>query len=833
MYVADTKCLLADGFLASIDEPSSAAPSDEPKTPMKIPKKIPKRIIQNAAGIAVFTCMRSGLWMTGSGGSGILIARKSDGTWSPPSGIMLHTPTLSFIIGVDVYDCVLVVNSLSALESITQPRVTLGEDIGLKSGPLVPMDMPGTESEINLRELGNTVLTYMKARGQAQVVNLNGCILTERANENERFYESTSITQMDILAGNVSRQVEETQPLSEVIKLAEGRTDFDPAVIAKIAVEPAPGDARIASPESTPHSPRPFGIPQADDPDPFGVLALEMAGLEIREAGSRLRPASSQLDFHARPPSSALSKNYRQSGDTFLTKSNRESYMSSRTVKSQVTDACTQTDTGNTPETSPSPSRSVDSQEHMAFEKIPERTRRGEEQEDDDDVDYMTVDLTPLKHLSHPRASNEVVVADAATTTDTTTEPARDSTKLGPPTADEEMDRRSKASSHYGEDDDGEVSNDETDDDDDDDEEPIVFEVAAVQPTRTQAVASRMIQARGNMVTIPKRIPPPLPARNPARASMTSKSDQSGDAASFRSSLHQKPSNSDLGTDIDGQERLSMDIRSVEKLTVESRSPSPATEAKVEVPQVDERQPAETGSKGTEVPEIEDRQPAETTVKDAVATENQLEMKEGEEDKVEEAEPKAETKVQELQTEELCTKEAKTEERKTDKPRAEGTSLDEAKTEAKVDEPRIEETKTKTKTKVEEPTIEESGIEQSKIEELKSEEPRSDDLTREDSKNEKFEDAPATPTHGTSSSSDSHNKARLSIDTGATDARSSFEESSYTTPPTSERHFSADDDYDMDETPKKSSQDEQPVTGEKRDVSGPVDAPATNGVTAA
>jgi hypothetical protein len=742
---------------------------------------------------------------------------------------MLHTPTLSFIIGVDVYDCVLVVNSLSALESITQPRVTLGEDIGLKSGPLVPMDAPGTELEINLRELGNTVLTYMKARGQAQVVNLNGCILAERANENERFYESTSITQMDILAGNVSRHVEETQPLSEVIKLAEGRTDFDPAVIAKIAVEPAPGDARIASPESTPHSPRPFGIPQADDPDPFGVLALEMAGLEIREAGSRLRPASSQLDFQARPPSSALSKNYRQSGDTFLTKSNRESYMSSRTVKSQVTDACTQTDTGNTPETSPSPSRSVDSQEHMAFEKIPERTRRGEEQEDDDDIDYMTVDLTPLKHLSHPRASHEVVVADAATTTDTT-EPARDPTKLGPPTADEEMDRRSKASSHYGEDEDGEVSNDETDDDGDDDEEPIVFEVAAVQPTRTQAVASRMIQARGNMVTIPKRIPPPLPARNPARASMTSKSDQSGDAASFRSSLHQKPSNSDLGADIDGQERLSMDARSVEKVTVESRSPSPETEAKVEIPQVDERQPAETGSKDTEAPKVEDRQPVETTVKDADAPETQLEMKE-KEDTVEEAESKAEPKVQELQTDELCTKEVKIEEPETDKPKAEEPNLDEAKTEAKVDEPTIEETKTKTKTKVEEPTIEESRIEQPKRDELKPEEPRPEDLKREDSRSEKFEDAAATPTHEASSSSDSHNKARLSIDTGATDTRSSFEESSYTTPPTSERHFSADDD--VDETPKKSGKDEQPVPDEKRDVSAPVDAPATNGVTAA
>src|SRR5687767_7973000 len=151
-------------------------------------KKIPRRIIQNAAGIAVFTCMRSGLWMTGSGGSGILIARKSDGTWSPPSGIMLHTPTLSFVIGVDIYDCILVVSDLAALEAIIRPRVTLGEDVGLASGQSVAFD--SEDSDFKWTDPGATVLTYLKARGQHQNVNLTGCILTERANENERFYGS-------------------------------------------------------------------------------------------------------------------------------------------------------------------------------------------------------------------------------------------------------------------------------------------------------------------------------------------------------------------------------------------------------------------------------------------------------------------------------------------------------------------------------------------------------------------------------------------------------------------------------------------------------------------
>ncbi|PNY30042.1 SH3 domain-containing protein, partial [Tolypocladium capitatum] len=516
-----------------------------PQTPVKVLKKIPKRIIQNAAGIAVFACMRSGLWMTGSGGSGILIARKSDGTWSPPSGILLHTPTLSFIIGVDVYDCVLVVNNLAALESITRPRVTLGEDVGLTNGPSVSPD--SDEVHIRWKELGNTVFAYMKARGQHQAVNLHGCILTERANENERFY-GNNVTQMDILAGNVGRYVDETRPLSEVIKMAEGRTDFDAAVIDRATTQPAPGDAVIASPQSTtPVSPSPaFGILKADDPDPFGVLALEMAGLEIREAGTLPRPASSQFEFHPTPLSPSMSKFNRQSVETFVTRSNRASVMSSRTVKSQVTDACTQTDVANTPETTPSPSQSDDGRGHVSIERMPEVM-------EDEEVDYTRIDLTPLRHLGQ---EHSIGAADASASTATT---ERDTHKPTPvASGDDDVDEAERGPGVYEMNGEEEEETNDADDEDDlndlDDEEPVVFEVAAVRPARTQAVASRVIHARGNMVTIAKRVPPPLPTRSPARNSRSSKSDMGGDVAGVLSPLRQAFSEADLRADEDEEQ---------------------------------------------------------------------------------------------------------------------------------------------------------------------------------------------------------------------------------------------------------------------------------------
>lgn len=482
--------------------------------------------------------------MTGSGGSGILIARKSDGTWSPPSGIMLHTPTLSFIIGVDIYDCVLVVNNLDALESITKPRVTLGEDVGLMSGPLVGLD--SDEAHIRWKDLGNTVFTYMKARGQTQNVNLNGCILAERGNENERFYEKV-VSQMDILAGNVARHVEETKPLFEVIKMAEGRTDYEHAVIRKMAAEVAPGDAMIATPKSsTPASPRgTFGIPNADDPDPFGVLALEMAGLEIREAGSKLRPTSSQFDFNPTPTSPAFSRFNRQSVDTYATRSNRGSYMSQRTVKSTMSDAGTQTDVGATPETTPSPGPSDDGHRASSVQ-MPEVIEEAEE------VDYTKVDLTPLRHLSGNHSPVSVTSHSSTTPVD------QDRLQVEKPSSRHDADN---ASSNYDGDDDDKTSSRDADDEDEldddfeeDDEEPVVFEVAAVQPARVQAVASRVVHAKGNVVNIPKRIPPPLPMRSPARASRSSKSEI-GDISNLRSPLRQAHSEADMKSDDDDEKK--------------------------------------------------------------------------------------------------------------------------------------------------------------------------------------------------------------------------------------------------------------------------------------
>lgn len=80
--------------------------------------------------------MRTGFMISGAGGSGIVLARLPDGSWSGPSGILLHTLGVGFLVGADIYDVVLILRTHKAVQTFAHPRVTLGGEITVAAGPV-------------------------------------------------------------------------------------------------------------------------------------------------------------------------------------------------------------------------------------------------------------------------------------------------------------------------------------------------------------------------------------------------------------------------------------------------------------------------------------------------------------------------------------------------------------------------------------------------------------------------------------------------------------------------------------------------------------------------
>lgn len=530
--------LTAEGYISNSSSDDGPASPRSSLSSTQTKKKIPPRIVQNAVGLAIFSCMRSGLWKSGSGGSGILVARKSDGRWSPPSGLLLHTAALGFVIGVDVYDCVLVINSMSDLEMFTRATITLGADVELSVGPILPTGQ--IESDTRSKDTLQNVCTYVKAKGEHRAVNIDGSLVTERVAENHRFY-GREVSVLEVLAGQVpSVEFPELRTLYEVMKSAEGRVDFDAPLLEKLALQPAPGDAIIENPSAmlSPLSPgRPaFGVPDFEDPDPFGVKALEMAGLEIREAGTKQRPPSSQFEYNPSPLSPLFGQfNHRQSSDTYVTLSNRASGMSYRTTFSRMTDAFTQTTTetrGTTP-------TSDDGRECASIDRLPVVV-------EPEEIDYTKVDDSAIRrwsqneHLTYESKSVgnaiEVIKEEAPDQHIAAVKDAVDDS-AGNESITHTVDERDEDADDEDDDSDEEVGANTLDDDDsvaeddEDEEEPVVFEVyeaKAIQPARTAIMATQVTQitqAKGAIVNIPKRVAPPVPPRSPARSSYTGKGD--------------------------------------------------------------------------------------------------------------------------------------------------------------------------------------------------------------------------------------------------------------------------------------------------------------------
>ncbi|KAL3420075.1 LAS seventeen-binding protein [Phlyctema vagabunda] len=478
------KSFCKDGFYEEEDRPSTFDKPNE-KSKQKVLKRIPQKVIQNAVGLAIFTTMRTGLWVSGAGGSGILIARKEDGSWSPPSGIMLHTAGLGFLVGVDIYDCVVVINSRKSLESFTKIRATLGGEISAVAGPV---GVGGVlENDGKWKQANMPVFTYLKSRGFYAGIQIDGTVIIERTDENERFY-GERIGVADILAGKARHPPYEIKLLMETVKAAEGRTDVDTRLMEVLDNQPAPGDVDLDSSAST--NGHIFGIPEPEDPDPFGVLALEKQGLEIREAGTGSRPVSTQFEFKPSPTSPVYSTFlHRRNKSIDTLASNRASYMSNRTTRTSM-DRSTQTmemgtQTDDTPATSPS-----HSDENKRIVEEDEKSVVGTP----DEIDYTKVDLGPYTHLSHSQDFEGTTVNGSSTSHEVSPK-----NKPTLPVDDEE---------------------------DEDEEEPVVFEAGAAQAATI--LKPQVFQAKGSVVDIPKRIPPPLPARNGARTSRTYQDQASG-----------------------------------------------------------------------------------------------------------------------------------------------------------------------------------------------------------------------------------------------------------------------------------------------------------------
>ena len=88
-------------------------------------------------GLAVFQVLKAGFMFSGKAGSGLVIARLPDGSWSAPSCIATGGLGWGLQIGADITDFVIVLNSEDAVKAFSiGGNVTIGGNISAAAGPI-------------------------------------------------------------------------------------------------------------------------------------------------------------------------------------------------------------------------------------------------------------------------------------------------------------------------------------------------------------------------------------------------------------------------------------------------------------------------------------------------------------------------------------------------------------------------------------------------------------------------------------------------------------------------------------------------------------------------
>lgn len=146
-------------------------------------------------------------------GSGVVVARLADGTWSAPSAIATAGAGFGGQIGFELTDFVFILNDAAAVRTFSQMgTLTLGGNVSIAAGPIGRnAEAAGAASTRGVA----AIFSYSKTKGLFAGVSLEGSMLVERRDANEKLYHS-KVTAAQLLGGSI-RPPPAAEPLLRVL----------------------------------------------------------------------------------------------------------------------------------------------------------------------------------------------------------------------------------------------------------------------------------------------------------------------------------------------------------------------------------------------------------------------------------------------------------------------------------------------------------------------------------------------------------------------------------------------------------------------------------------
>ena len=148
-------------------------------------------------------------------GSGLVVARLEDGSWSAPSFVTLGGAGFGGQLGIELADFVFILNDHAAVRTYAgSGTISLGGNVSIAAGPV------GRNAEaagaVSSRGAA-AIFTYSKTQGLFAGVSLEGSYIGTRNDVNAKVYRRSSLTPSELLDGSVP-PTPAADPLMQILR---------------------------------------------------------------------------------------------------------------------------------------------------------------------------------------------------------------------------------------------------------------------------------------------------------------------------------------------------------------------------------------------------------------------------------------------------------------------------------------------------------------------------------------------------------------------------------------------------------------------------------------
>lgn len=164
-------------------------------------RSIPVAFLKGAHGLAFLTVIKAGFLISAKAGTGIVIAKLPDGSWSAPSAIGTAGLSGGFEVGGEIVEFMIILGSAGAVKVFHRTQVSIGGGLSVAVGPY---GRDASAQAAASRGGINANYSYSHSRGLFVGVSLEGAVVTCRSDVNNNFYGKQH-TPEEILNGTVPR----------------------------------------------------------------------------------------------------------------------------------------------------------------------------------------------------------------------------------------------------------------------------------------------------------------------------------------------------------------------------------------------------------------------------------------------------------------------------------------------------------------------------------------------------------------------------------------------------------------------------------------------------